>query len=207
MSKVKQKYQQPIPILLRVRDIDFHISLSMDACIERIQKMSQANNNCSVDIEDSPQANFVPLVIRWGSNTPIHVECYITLFHAENSITQVIGKIGVVYPVVSYLFYFLVTWGLLAFRLIQSRGFSMDTVVTLCIMFGVMAVAVIMIFSIPIFTRPVKKRLESIHTVLKDDEKLKRATKNLDAKPKVEISESQVSEPASTRKRPNHMPR
>jgi hypothetical protein len=215
MYKPKRKNQpfQTTIKLHRAQEFDFTVALSLEECIERIQRLSHKAKRFTIEMDvmvavvDSLNGDAQDIHIRWGAEMSVHIESLLTFIPIDNSTTRIRGCIGVVNGAQLGYVMILNTWMILVNEIIQQRGLSVDVTVVLGFAFLTMAIAAYIMFGLLILMRPIETRLESIHYAFENDEKLKRAVQQLEIEEAFTIGNAEISEAKEALKRPNHVPR
>jgi hypothetical protein len=215
MKKPKRKNQpfQTTSKLHRAQEFDFTVSLPLEDRIERIQQLSHKAKRFTIEMDvmvavaDSLNGDARNVHVRWGADTPVHVESLLTFLPIDSSTTRIRGRIGVFERTWWIYFNFLCTWIGAANSGIQRNGLTSEAVFVLGSTLLTMLVPTYILFSILTRTRPIETRLESIRCTFENDEKLKRAVQQLEIEEAITTGNAEISEAKEVLKRPNHVPR
>ena len=162
---VKQKEWEPFQNIPMYRAEVFGVSIPVpqDECISRLLKMRYSRRAIDVHVGDRDADNIVPVHIQWGKHTPIHTECFLAVVPTNAREARLVGKIGVVKSnTTSRISLLLIIWAILAANAFRQNEFSVKLIVMLIAGFGVMGLTALALYTIPVITRPVIKRLDSI---------------------------------------------
>jgi hypothetical protein len=199
---------QNIP-MNRAEVFGLSVPVSQDECISRLLKMRHSRKDIAVHVGNRNADNTIPVHIQWGKHAPIHTECFLAVVPTNAREVRLVGKIGVIKGnTISHILTLFVIWAILAANVFRQNGFSVGVMVMLIAILGIMALTASILYTIPVATRPVMKRLDSILSfAFYGEEVVKRKIERLVIKETTPLPDAQVTEHIQTSKPPNQFPR